>query len=78
MAKWEHLALAPCRHQRLPASLLQAPHLPLAEDTACGKAEGSGYTELGGSPCYPIHSPVDSVPKPREDSAVLNTGLYWW
>lgn len=49
MAKWKHLASAPCRHQRLPASILKPPRLPLAEDTsACGKAEGSGAYRTGG------------------------------
>lgn len=49
VAKWKHLASAPCRHQRLPASVLQPPRLPLAEDTsACGKAEGSRGCRTGG------------------------------
>lgn len=53
MAKWKHLASVPCRHQRLPASVLWPPRLPLAEEdtSACGKAEESrGYRSRGKSP----------------------------
>lgn len=70
VAKWKHLASAPCRHQRLPASILKPPRLPLAEDTsACGKAEGSGAYRTGGggeSPCSPIHCLGDPTAMPRD------------
>lgn len=58
MAKWKHLASAPCKHQRLPASILQPPRLPLGEDTsACGKAEGSGANRTGGKSLLPHPRP---------------------
>lgn len=54
VAKWKHLASAPCRHQRLPASIIQPPRSPLAEETsACGKAERSGAYRTGGKSLLP-------------------------
>lgn len=82
MAKWKHLASAPCRHQRLPASILKPPRLPLAEDTsACGKAEGSGAYRTGGRGGRVPAPPSTAWETPRQcretDNTVFNTGLYW-
>lgn len=69
MVKWKHLASAPCRHQRLPASVLWPTRLPLAEEdtSACGKAEEFRGYKLGGRPHAPIHCLVDAWPTPREE-----------
>lgn len=68
VVKWKQLAPAPFRHQRLPASVLQPPHLPLAEATsACRKAEGSRRCRTGGTgPCSSIQCPLNSTPMPSE------------
>lgn len=79
VAKWKHLASTPCRHQRLPASVLRPPRLPLPEDTsACGKTEGPGGYPIGGKSLLPLSTVQWTLWQCEEkNNAVFNTGLYW-